>query len=111
LIERWAPKGSNPGICIVAHEDMPNEVVDWGWAATQQILSLARAVDLAAEHDVFLHALGGTGEGIIGAMASVGLRGCVNQGRLLDWPLLLQVGAGRHEEQIGSPLATGWEMR
>jgi len=86
LIENWAATGSDPGICIVANEDVPPAVVEWGWAATRQVLTLDGAINLAAEDELCLRALGGTGGGIIGAMASVGLRADGNEGRFLDWP-------------------------
>jgi hypothetical protein len=71
--------GAGPGICIVPGEQVPREVVQWGWAATRRVLTLNAAIDLAAALGLHLRALGGDGNGIIGAMAGVGLQAAHDQ--------------------------------
>jgi tRNA(Ile2) C34 agmatinyltransferase TiaS len=86
LIAQWAAEGSDPGICIANCAGVADEVMKWGWAATREVLAQERAAALAEEQGLCLRALGGTGDGIIGALASVGLRADGNEGRFLDLP-------------------------
>ena len=76
--------GSDPGLCICADFQINEEILRFGEMASSKILTKADAQDLAAKHHVFLVELGGSGEGIIGALASVGLRAGGNNGRLVD---------------------------
>jgi tRNA(Ile2) C34 agmatinyltransferase TiaS len=92
LITQWSADGSDPGICVIDSERVPSEVVAWGWDATREVLEMNRARDLALAHDICLRALGGNGQGIIGALASVGLRADGNEGRFLDWPGIRELG-------------------
>ncbi len=86
LIAKWAAEGSDPGICIAARDAVPVGIMDWGWAATREVLTQHRAATLAQANGLCLRALGGSGDGIIGALASVGLRADGNEGRFLDMP-------------------------
>jgi hypothetical protein len=86
LIGEWSAEGSDPGICIAAMEDVPAEVMRWGWSATREVLTRERALALAEGNGMFLRALGGSGDGVIGALGSVGLRADGNEGRYLDLP-------------------------
>jgi hypothetical protein len=92
LLAGWAAEGSDPGICICARDAVPREIMDWGWSATREVLTQQRAIALAAKHGILLKALGGSGDGIIGAWAGVGLRAEGNEGRFLDMPGLRQLG-------------------
>jgi hypothetical protein len=91
LIAEWSANGSDPGICIAVLGEVPTEVMEWGWAATREVLTMDRAVMLAKAYGICLRPLGGSGEGIIGALASVGLRADGNEGRFLDLPGLRMV--------------------
>ncbi len=86
LIRVWSAVGSDPGMCAVNARNVPPGVMRWGWAATREVLTQAGAFALASAHGIPLRALGGTGDGIIGALASVGLRADGNEGRFLDLP-------------------------
>jgi hypothetical protein len=92
LIETWSADGSDPGICIVQIDAVPPQVMDWGDAATQTVLQKADALKLAEVQGIYLKALGGTGDGVIGALASVGLRAKGENGRFLDLPGLRSLG-------------------
>ncbi len=76
--------GSDPGLCICRKEQIGDKVIEWGRAAQKSILKKAAAVSLALEYDIFLVELGGTGGGIIGALAAVALRADGNSGRFVD---------------------------
>jgi hypothetical protein len=92
LIAEWSADGSDPGICITDLGEVPSDVMEWGWSATREVLTRDRAVVLAKAHGICLEPLGGNGEGIIGALASVGLRADGNEGRFLDLPGLRLLG-------------------
>jgi tRNA(Ile2) C34 agmatinyltransferase TiaS len=86
LIGQWSAEGSDPGICIAGSNEVPREAMDWGWAATREVLTRDQATALAKRLDMCLRPLGGSGDGIIGALASVGLRADGNEGRFLELP-------------------------
>lgn len=79
-------EGSDPGLCISSPNQITDHIKDFGLRAQREVLSKNQASDLAAEHGIFLVELGGTGEGIIGSLAGVGLRVEGNSGRYIDLP-------------------------
>ena len=78
--------GSDPGLCICAQEQINDEIVQFGKHAMSVVLRKQDAINLAAKYNSFLKELGGSGDGIIGALAAVGLRAWGNEGRLVDLP-------------------------
>jgi len=78
--------GSDPGLCICAENQINNEIMRFGQRAITEVLSKKDSLNLAAKYNVFLRELGGSGDGIIGALAAVGLRAWGNEGRLVDLP-------------------------
>ena len=83
LIKESAP-GSDPGLCIVdiAALEAKETLIEYGRKAKNTILNKKIAYDLAASLKVHLSEHGGTGDGIIGALAGTGLRLSGNDGRL-----------------------------
>jgi hypothetical protein len=79
-----AAQGSDPGLCLVPRDAVGTAVVDWGWRASSEVLSKAEAVAVARRAGLRLEELGGTGDGIIGALAAVGLTAEGNAGRFLE---------------------------
>jgi len=81
-------EGSDPGLCIVLHETIEasekEELITYGQAAKVKIFTKEEAYALAAKYPtkVFLSEHGGTGQGIIGALAGCGLRLYGNDGRM-----------------------------
>jgi tRNA(Ile2) C34 agmatinyltransferase TiaS len=71
--------GSDPGLCI-AHT-VPVAVSDFGRRAQRKMVSQHEARVLAAEHGLLLHGLGGSEDGVIGALAAVGLAATGEDGR------------------------------
>lgn len=67
-------QGSDPGLCIVdeAEAGVPL-LIDFGRRCAREVLSRSEAINLASQTGVHLSAHGGTGDGVIGAMAAVGL--------------------------------------
>jgi len=58
--------------------------IDFGWRASSTVLVKGEALELAASQDLLLAELGGTGDGVIGALAAVGLTAEGNAGRFLE---------------------------
>jgi hypothetical protein len=78
------PQGADPGLCVVEAAQVPQDVVDFGRRAITEVLKKAEALSLAAGHGIFLAPLGGTGGGVIGSLAAVGLRVDGQEGRFVD---------------------------
>jgi len=77
----WCPAGSDPGLCIAT--SVPESIEQWGRRAQRELLTKAGAVELARAANIHLEPLGGTGGGIIGALAAVGLLATWNSGRVI----------------------------
>jgi tRNA(Ile2) C34 agmatinyltransferase TiaS len=73
--------GSDPGLCVAAQ--VPVEVIEFGRLAQQQVVTQAEARTLAAFHGLPLAGLGGTEDGVVGALAAVGLAAGGEDGRYL----------------------------
>lgn len=76
--------GSDPGLCVTEVEKLaaPGRLIAFGYRAKEQVLSKAEAYALAEELDIHLSEHGGTGQGVVGSLAGVGLRLSGSDGRL-----------------------------
>lgn len=83
LAEESAP-GSDPGLCVALPDLLSDTepLLAFGRAAKQQVLDKPAAYALAQELGVHLSEHGGSGQGVVGALAGVGLRLGGNDGRL-----------------------------
>ena len=83
LVEQSAP-GSDPGLCVVLTESLsePEALVSFGQSAKSIVLTKNDAYDLAQRLGIHLSEHGGTGQGVIGALAGAGLRLSGNDGRM-----------------------------
>ena len=86
LMEESAP-GSDPGLAIAVLERLSDKaaLIDFGRRAKQDVLKKQDAYNLAAAHGIHLSEHGGTGQGVIGALAGIGLRMSGNDGRIKGW--------------------------
>ncbi len=86
--------GSDPGLCLAAHDSgelpptgrlacIPDEVVAFGRRAQSDLVAQAEARALAARFGLLLEGLGGSQDGVIGALAAVGLAAGGQDGRYL----------------------------
>ncbi len=73
--------GSDPGLCVT--RDIPVQVIEHGRNAQTRLVTQDEARDLARSHGMALEGLGGTQDGVIGALASVGLTATGDDGRYL----------------------------
>jgi hypothetical protein len=78
-----AADGSDVGLCIAKGDDVNLNVVNWGQKAKSVVLNKAEAIDLANRSTIYLEGLTGTKDGIIGALAAIGLRKSGNDGRFI----------------------------
>lgn len=77
--------GSDPGLCIATPDRVTDAVVDYGRRGSEELLDEREAYDLAADAGLFLDAYGGTGDGVIGALAGVGRTATGDVGRFIGY--------------------------
>lgn len=75
--------GSDVGLCIAKQINISNEIVKWGLNAKSVVLNMDKAIEVAKNNEIYLEGLTGTYDGIIGALAAVGLRTGGNDGRFI----------------------------
>jgi len=75
--------GSDPGLCMTSGGTAQN-FIEFGQRAQREVLIQAEARGLAEIHGALLAGLGGSHDGMIGAVAAVGLAACGEDGRYLS---------------------------
>jgi len=90
-IAEISAEGSDPGVCTAMIEDVPEDVFRFALDAQQKVLRIEQAFDTAKGKNIKLCGLGGNCQGVIGALASVGLRARGTNGRFIDLPGLRQL--------------------
>ena len=110
-------QGSDPGLCIAA--TVPEAATKFGRRTQHQVVDKEEASHIAADSGVTLLGLGGTHDGIIGALAAVGLAASGDDGRyvlvgrsrelsgLQPISALLEAGIAAVQTQDGEPVAEG----
>lgn len=86
--------GSDPGLALGVN--IPPEITAFGNQAKKEVLSKDLARATADQHHIFLKGLGGTNDGIIGALSAIGLAAGGNDGRYV------QVGQVREMEGLAT---------
>ncbi len=84
FMKKHFQEGSDPGLCICEEGEINSEIIEFGFSAQNVVLNKADADAIAKNNNLFLVELGGTGEGVIGALAAVALRAEGNSGRFID---------------------------
>jgi hypothetical protein len=77
-------EGSDPGLCLAKAGQTSGELLAYGRLAQQEYISKETAASLAVRHGILLEERGGTGGGIIGALAAVALSLGGNDGRYVQ---------------------------
>lgn len=77
------PEGCDSGLCVVPFGSVSDAVMRWGLMAKKEVLEKESCIYLAQKENIYLEGLAGTHDGIIGALAAVGLRKTGNDGRFL----------------------------
>jgi hypothetical protein len=123
-VRAFAPEGSDPGLCVVAAPltqdrrsasgdtgwvrlDVPEDVIAFGRRCQREPVRQEDALALARAHGIILEALGGTGDGVIGALAAVGLRACGDDGRVVHRPGWRWPDDLSGEQPVAAVLASG----
>lgn len=75
-LERESEPEADPGLCIAVVENLADvrPLIDFGYRAKREVLTKEDAYRLAGGLDIHLSEHGGTGQGVIGALAGAGLR-------------------------------------
>jgi len=84
--------GSDPGLCVGPHAEATEAVRAFGRRAQREILAQSDARDAVRGTAVLLKGLAGTADGLIGALAAVGLRAGANDGRFLELGAIRDLG-------------------
>ncbi len=87
LMEEWFTPGSDPGLCVT--DRVGESITEFGRRCQQELVRQEEARRLAAGHAIHLEGLGGTEDGVIGALAAVGLAAGGDDGRVVSvglWP-------------------------
>jgi tRNA(Ile2) C34 agmatinyltransferase TiaS len=74
--------GSDPGLCVAAGV-VPHAITEFGRSAQKEVVTQAQARELASTVGYSLQGLGGSEDGVIGALAAVGLAASGEDGRYL----------------------------
>jgi hypothetical protein len=82
LMLAWCPDGSDPGLCI-ANAPVAHPIIAFGRWCQRRLVEQSEARQLATAHGIYLEGLGGTQDGVIGALAAVGLINTRNDGRVI----------------------------
>jgi len=84
FLARESAPGSDPGLCVAVLKSLPDssELIRYGKAAKESVLTKESAYELALRAGIHLSEHGGSGQGVIGALAGAGLRLGGNDGRL-----------------------------
>lgn len=83
----WFIEGSDPGLCMAT--EVPEVMKQYGLRCKDRVITQEEARDVAAQSGCYLEGLGGTNQGIVGALAGVGLVATGDDGRvvhLVSWP-------------------------
>jgi hypothetical protein len=73
----------NAGLCMARLDAIPRDVMAWGRRAQVEQLTLEEAQEVAAKARIRTATIKGTGAGLIGALAAIGLHREGNDGRFL----------------------------
>jgi hypothetical protein len=77
-------EGSDPGIAVATEDQLDPALMAFGKDAKTMVLNQERARTLARNLSIRLKGLGGTEDGVIGAMAGLGLAATNNDGRFVQ---------------------------
>lgn len=73
--------GSDAGVCVGTADQINEDIQAFGARAKKEVLTQKEARGLAEQHRLFLRGLSGTEDGVIGAVAALGLRVTGRDGR------------------------------
>lgn len=81
IMARWFVEGSDPGLCIATQ--VPDIVKEYALSCKSRVVSQEEAYVVAERSNCYLEGLGGTNQGVVGALAAVGLVSSGDDGRVV----------------------------
>lgn len=102
----WFVEGSDPGLCVT--ESVSEEAKTFALRCKNEVVTQNEARIIAERAGCYLEGLGGTEQGVVGALAAVGLIACGDDGRVIQlssWPYPDDSFSGTHK--IDELLARG----
>lgn len=78
MLDDYQP-GSDPGLCIAC--EVPQAIIEYGQHVQREFINQSLPRQLATAHNIHLEGLGGNEDGVIGALAAVGLVAQGSDGR------------------------------
>jgi hypothetical protein len=87
VMQGWFVIGSDPGLCVAS--GVSEEMTHFGLRCKNEVVSQDEAREVAARAGCYLEGLGGTEQGVVGALAAVGLIASGDDGRVVQlstWP-------------------------
>jgi hypothetical protein len=98
-LKRIAAPGSDIALCVIPTNEVHQDVIDWGLRCKEEVVKQGDARQIAFDHNIFLEGYTGSQDGVIGALAAVGLHAEGNDGRyiwvggkeLRDYPEIVTV--------------------
>ncbi|AFY51250.1 hypothetical protein Nos7524_5538 [Nostoc sp. PCC 7524] len=88
---KYSEAGSDVGLCVANWDQVNLTVQAFSKQAKETVLTQSQAYCVAVQAGLFLEGLTGTRQGIIGALAAVGLRKTENDGRFIWLPGLYEL--------------------
>lgn len=76
--------GSDPGICVAADRTIDSSLHHFGLSAKTSVVTQEQARSLARQAGILLEGLGGTEDGVIGALAGISLAASGDDGRFVQ---------------------------
>lgn len=93
-------QGSDVGLCLTEWDAVTDEVRSFGKRAKLEVLTMLDAQQTALRSKIRCEGLTGTGGGVIGALAGVGLHHAGNDGRFLWLPGLRELSGAYPVEEV-----------
>ena len=88
FILRELSSGANAGFALASWGQITAEVFTWARTAKNQVLNRQQAIQIARSAKIAITGLTGSGDGVVGALAAIGLRYRGDDGRFLWLPNL-----------------------
>ncbi|MEC9315031.1 MAG: hypothetical protein VYB22_09100 [Pseudomonadota bacterium] len=82
-LQQNSAQGADAGLCIAWEQAIPLEIHQFGFVCKQQLVKQLQAWELAEKYHINLYGLTGDKDGVIGALAAVGLQASGSDGRML----------------------------
>jgi len=98
VMRREHVDGSDPGLCVTGQ--VAAEVAEFGRRCQQEVVDQPTARGLARRHGIYLEGLSGTEDGVIGALAAVGLAAGGNDGRVVQIALFPDDLSGPQQPEL-----------